>query len=343
MDLSKYSKPDRKDKDNSSNDNSNNNKGGGNSKLEKELAKQNAALKKSLELLQETLEAKGIEAPPQPDQGKGDAEARLEALKRAKSSMLEAGLDTADLDEKIMAAEAAVEQLKARPDLRAVMGKLKAADAHKNQCAEQFVKAQEALANARERLVKSEAAKIQLEKEKKILLENEMQKSGMEGQLATATPQLPQAPGNLTAEEQATWEASIQQIQQQQQQAMQQQQQNFQNQVATLLQAFRKDGPEPINGEPAAPKGAAEAPAEGGGSSIHEEQPAAKLARIDEGNGLEEMATEEGGEEAKAEVPVLDAGIKAEAEAAAEKSAEAVRNASAAKKEGNGKSRAKPY
>jgi len=294
------------------------------------LEKQNIALSKTIQQLQKNLASKAPAAPNQEDEGnnnnKNEADARLEKLRAAKAAMVAAGIEAPDLDQQLTQAAAAVEQLKARPDLRAVMGKLKSAESHKQQCAEAFVKAQDLLEAARLKLVKAEGAKIELEREKNILLAAEVQQSGIEGQ---AVLPLPPAPGHLSPEQKGTWDASILQIQQQQQAAMQQ----IQAQVGLLVATFANPA--------AAPAADTPAPVQTGcGTAPAAAPPPVKRAKLAGEAGDDdpvEMEDGEGGSTGSGELPGTtgsDPSITAEAEAAAQRSAEACREAAALNKGG---------
>jgi hypothetical protein len=292
------------------------------------LEKQNIALSKTIQQLQKNLASKATASPNQEDEGsnnnynKSEADARLEKLRTAKAAMVAAGIEAPDLDQQLTQAVAAVEQLKARPDLRTVMGKLKAADSHKQQCAEAFVKAQDLLEAARLKLVKAESAKIELEREKNILLAAEVQQSSIQGTTVLA---LPPAPGHLTLEQQSTWEASILQIKEQQQAAMQQ----VQAQVNMLMATF---APLPA----AVPAAGPPAPVQtGSGTAATAPIPVAKRVKVAGEMGEDDpddMEDGDGGGTGSGGLPgatVCDPALAAEAEAAAQRSAELCREAAA--------------
>ncbi len=204
------------------------------------------------------------------------------------------------------------------------MGKLKAADSHKQQCAEAFVKAQDLLEAARLKLVKAESAKIELEREKNILLAAEVQQSSLQGTTVLA---LPPAPGHLTLGQQSTWEASILQIKEQQQAAMQQ----VQAQINMLMATFAPQ-------QAAVPAAGPPAPVQtGSGTAATAPIPVAKRAKV-AGEMVageddpDEMEDGEGGGTGSGELPgatMGDPALAAEAEAAAQRSAELCREAAA--------------
>ena len=146
-------------------------------KGEKDMPKETEKLKKQLALqeeklkgLQKLLEENKVEVPPtaQPTEGKD-----LASLQKLQAELKEVGCPNPQLDAKVDEMFAQQEKDKNAPDLKAISGKLNAAKAKTNQCAEHYVKCQENLDTAKQKALQAFGEVDKLEKEKQELLEKE--------------------------------------------------------------------------------------------------------------------------------------------------------------------------
>ena len=107
-----------------------------------------AATESRLKHLESLLKAHNVDLPMEAQSSSNASSEELSTLKSHLQGLQKLGIECPDLEEKIRAAELA---LQGKQDLKAVLGKLNAAEAHAKQCTENYAKLEDQLAAAKEK------------------------------------------------------------------------------------------------------------------------------------------------------------------------------------------------